>query len=321
MNRRDALRALAATAGVAVGFPTIAQNENIIRLTVPYAPGGQTDIIARALAASMQKTLSRNVIVENRPGAAGLIATRYVQASPPDGSNLLFHNSGMVLVPMLQRSANYDTEKDFAAVAMTGIGPNFLMVTDSVPAKTVPEFIAWAKTQTNGIECANSGINSGGHIAALMLEKLANIKLIHIPFKGSAEVATAMISGQVKMQVSVITDAMSQYVKAGKIRLLAVNTKDRSALAPELPTLKEFIPGCAIDGWYGVLTSAGTPMARREQLAAAIKTALDDKTVRDRFLALYMEPTFRGPADFSKSIANSTIAFRDIVQKLELVQQ
>jgi tripartite-type tricarboxylate transporter receptor subunit TctC len=267
----------------------------------------------------MQKRLGRTVIVENRPGAAALIATRYVQAAAPDGDTLLFHNSGFVALPMLSNAANYDAIADFEAVAMVGVSPNFLMVTESVPARTVPEFLAYARSNP-GLECANSGINSGGHISAMLLEKLADIRLTHIPYKGSAEVTRALLSGEVKMQVSVTTDSLNPYIQNGKIRMLGVASKARSDLAPKVPPIAEFVPGYAVDGWFGLLTSAKTPLDKREAMAAVIGQALQEPLIRERFAALFMEIGFCGPKEFAAAIVDSKAFFTGIVQRLQLTR-
>jgi tripartite-type tricarboxylate transporter receptor subunit TctC len=298
-----------------------AQDHGLIRIVVPYAAGGQTDSLARVMANSLQKNLGRTVIVDNRPGAAGLIATRYAQAAAPDGDTLLFQNAGFVALPMLMKAATYDPVRDFDAVAMTGSGPNFLMVTDSVPARTMPEFLAYARSQPQGIECANSGINSTGHIAAMMLERLAGIKLVHVPYKGSAEVTRALLSGDVKMQLSVTTDSLNPFIKSGRIRLIAVTPRERTSLSPDIPTIGEFLPGYAIEGWFGMLTSAGTPLALRDAVSAAIKLALEEPTTRERFAALYMEVIHRGPEKFAATIRESVRYFAKIVEELQLVAQ
>ncbi|MEI6724300.1 MAG: tripartite tricarboxylate transporter substrate binding protein [Betaproteobacteria bacterium] len=250
-----------------------------------------------------------------------MIATRYVQAAAPDGDTLLFHNSGYVALPMLQKAATYDPLKDLEAVAMVGSSPNMLMVTDSVPAKTIPEFIAYARSLPYPIECANSGINSGGHISAMLLEKLTGVKMLHVPFKGSAEVTTALITNQVKMQVSVTTDSLNPHIKAGKVRILGVATKSRFHLAPDVPTIGEFVPGFAIDGWFGILAPAGTPLARRDVLSTAIGTALADPLIKERLANLFMEINYAGPKDFSAVIADSVANFRGIVNVLGLKAQ
>lgn len=322
MDRRNALGVIGSAALAATGWPVRAQNAAApMRIIVPYSAGGQSDVAMRLLAVSMQKTLNRTVVVENRPGAAGLIGTQAVRTAAPDGETLLYHNAGIVALPMMQKSANYDVQRDFEPVASTCIGPTFLMITDAIPAKTVPEFLDYARANPGKIECANSGINSGGHIAAMLLEKLAKIELTHIPYKGSAEVATAMISGQVKMQISTTTDALNPHIKAGRIRVLAAATRLRTALAPNVLALGEFVPGYALDGWYGLLAPAKTPLELRERLAAAVKIALDVPETRERFQQLYLDPRSEGPKEFSVAIADSIANFRNIVNVLQLTPQ
>lgn len=322
MNRRESLKILAGSLLAAGAGPALAQDrQGTIRIIVPYAAGGQTDSMSRLIGASMQATLGRTVITENRPGAAALIATRFVQAAPPDGDTLLFHNSGYVALPMLQKAANYDPLKDLEAVAMVGSAPNMLMVTDSVPAKTIPEFIAYARSLPHPIECANSGINSGGHISAMLFEKLTGVRMLHVPFKGSAEVTNALITNLVKMQVSVTTETLNPHIKAGKVRILGVATKSRSNFTPDLPAIGEFVPGYAIDGWFGILAPANTPLTRRETLSAAIGTALADPIIKERFANLFMEISYAGPKEFSAVIADSAVNFRNIVNTLGLKAQ
>ena len=322
MERRQLFKTIAGTILAAGSAARAAAAEQaLIRIVVPYAAGGQTDAMARLLAASMDTTLGRRVLVDNRPGAAALIGTKAVQLAPPDGDTVVFHNSGFVALPMLLKSADYDPLKDFDAVAMVGSSPNLLMVTDSVPAHSMPQFLAYARSVPEGIECANSGINSGGHISAMLLEKLAGIKLLHVPYKGSAEVTRALLSGDVKMQVSVTTDSLNPYIKSGKIRILGVASKEPSSLAPGVPTIGEFVPGYAVDGWFGMLAPAHTPLAKREVMAAAIKTALDDAVLKKRSEDLYMEVIYQDPATFEKTVSDSIGYFRKIVDVLQLTPQ
>jgi tripartite-type tricarboxylate transporter receptor subunit TctC len=316
MRRRAALMGMGSAL---IGPATRAHASDLVRIVVPYAPGGQTDSMARLMADPMQKTLGRTVIVDNKPGASALIATKYVQGSPPDSDTLLFHNSGFVALPMLNKAATYNPLSDFDAVAMIGNSPNFLMVVDSVPARSVAEFIAYAKTMPQGIDCGNSGINSGGHISAMLLEKMAGIKLNHVPYKGSAEVTRALLGGEVKMQVSVTTDSLNPYIKNGKIRMLGVASTQPSALAPSIPPIGNTLPGYVVDGWFGMLTSAHSPVEKREAMAAAIKVALESPIVRERFAALYMEITYQGPGKFGDTVKESEKFFRKVVDQLGLV--
>ena len=316
MNRREAVTWMSAAALSALAGPVIADDQSFIRIVVPFAAGGFIDTIARLLAASMQTTLNRNVIVENRPGAAGLIGTKFVQLSPPDGNSLLFHASGMVALPMVQKSATYDPVKDFDPVCEVGETPSYLMVNDRVPAKNMTEFLAYARSTTDRIECGNAGINSGGHLLAQMLEKLAGIKLVHVPFKGAAEVTLAMISGEVKMSVLVTTEALNPYIKEGKIKILGVTTKTRSSLLPDVPPIADTVPGYDYVGWYGILSPAHTPLELRQALASAIKTALQEPTIKKRIEALYFEVIYKNPDEFAALLKESTESHKKLVTML-----
>jgi tripartite-type tricarboxylate transporter receptor subunit TctC len=322
MRRRKALEILTGSALAASAWPVVAQErQGLSRIVVPYAAGGQTDAMARLLAASMETRLRNRVLVDNRPGAAALIGTSFVQSAPANGDTLLFHNSGLVLLPLLQKSATYDPVKDFTAVSMIGDGPLFLMVNESVPARSFSEFLTYARSLPQGVECANSGINSAGHISAMMLEKMAGLKLLHVPYKGSAEVTQALLGGEVKMQLSVTTDSLNPFIRSGKIRILGVATKQRTSLAPDVPPIGDFVPGYAFDVWFGIFAPAHTPLAQREVLSSAIKAALEEPELKARFASLYIDVRHRGPEDFAKVVASSANAFREIVRDLQLTPQ
>jgi tripartite-type tricarboxylate transporter receptor subunit TctC len=306
------------TAAAAATWPVLGQQHGVMKLVVPYAAGGLTDVMARLLVQNMQKTLQRTIIVENRPGAAGALGTRQVVQAAPDGDTLLFHNTGVVAVQMLQKGAGYDALVDLSPVAHIAEGPSFLMVHESVPARTIPEFLVYARTLPEGIDCGNSGVNSSGHVSAMLVEKLGGFKAVHVPFKGSAEVTQALMTGQVKMQVSVTTEALNPHIKAGRIRLLGVTSARRSPLAPDVPPIRDFLPEFRTDSWYGILAPGRTPIERRQQIAASIKDALADTTLRERYMAMYMEPTYRTPAEFGDMVKRSAEHWRHVIQLLEL---
>lgn len=302
--------------------PALAQDRGTpLRIVVPYPAGGQADALARALANAMAAPLGRSVIVDNRPGAGGLIGTRAVQSAAADGNTILFHNSGIVSLPMLQKGANYSVLRDFAPVAYVGTGPNMLMVHQSVPAQTVPEFIAWAKAQGGGVEAANPGIGSGGYLMAKMFEKETGIKLVHVSYKGAAETAHALVGGEVKMQVTTTTDALNAQIKAGKVRILAVASEKPTPLAPGVPTLNQTLPGFSIDGWNGVFAPAGTPANRIAELSSAIKVAMADPEVRRKFMGVYIEPGYQPPEEFARSIERMTTFWRKTIDDLGIQPQ
>jgi tripartite-type tricarboxylate transporter receptor subunit TctC len=317
MNRRSLIRSAAAISATTFLEAAFAQERGaLLRIVVPYAAGGQTDLLARALAQSLAKSLDRSVVVENKTGAAALIGTRAVQTAAPDGNTLLFHNSGFVALPLLTKAHTYDPVKDFAPVALVGYGPNFLMINGNVPARTLPEFIAWAKTQPEGIEASNAGLGSAGHLATLLFAKRAGIKVVHVAYKGTSETQTALIAGEVKMQLTSATEVMTQQAKLGKIRMLAVNSKARTSLAPEVPTIAETLPGFANDVWFGLMAPAASPADQVQRLSEALRKALDEPEIRTRFIQNYMDPIYRDPKEFGAAINESLLIWKSMINEL-----
>jgi tripartite-type tricarboxylate transporter receptor subunit TctC len=317
MDRRDLLGLLPGAALAVAARPLAAQDRSaVVRIVVPYAAGGQTDLMARVLAPTVGQALDRTVIVENKPGAAALIGTRAVQTATPDGNTLLFHNSGFVALPMLSKGAAYDPVKDFAAVASVGSAPNFLMVHGDVPARTLPEFIAFARSRPDGVTAANSGLGSAGHLATQLLAKRAGIQVTHVPYKGSAETAKALVAGEVQMQLTAPTEVLTTQAKLGKVRFLAVGSRERTMLAPELPTINDTLPGFVFDGWYGLLTASGSPPDRVAQVSEAFGKAMAEPDIRNRFVQLYMEPRYLNPPQFAQAVAESIDFWRAVVTEL-----
>lgn len=317
MDRRAWLK-LGGGAAVGAAMPARAQDSRVTRIVVPYVAGGQTDLMARAMVPLLTKELDRTVIVENRPGAAALIGTQAVRSAPPDGNTLLFHNSGFVALPMLSKAPTYDVAKDFVAVARTGIGPNFMMANGNVPARTVPEFIAWAKAQPQGVMAANSGIGSAGHLTAQLFAKRTGINVTHVPYKGSAETANAVLAGEVHFQMTSPTEALIQHARAGRVRFLGVATKERTTLSPEVPPIAETVPDFVVAGWFGLLAPGATLPDQVRRLSAAIGKTMADKEVRDRYLSLYMEPAFLAAGAFQADIDESITFWKTVISELNL---
>jgi tripartite-type tricarboxylate transporter receptor subunit TctC len=317
MNRRTLLT-LAPAALVSVLAPAArAQDRNaVLKIVVPYAAGGQSDLLARALAQSLARTLERSVVVENKLGAAALIGTRAVQTAAPDGNTVLFHNSGFVALPLLTKASTYDPVKDFMPVALVGYGPNFLMINGAVPARTLPEFIAWAKAQPEGIEASNAGMGSAGHLATQLFAKRTGIRITHVPYKGTAETQNALIAGEVKMQLTSATEVMTQQAKAGKIRILAVNARERTSLAPDVPTIAETLPGFHNEVWFGLLAPAGCPPEQIQRLSDAFRKAMAEPEIRARFVQNYMDPMYRDPQAFAAAIDDSLAGWKSMIAEL-----
>lgn len=318
MDKRAFLKVGTGAALGAFGVARAQDSAAVASIVVPYSAGGQTDAMARLIAPIVAKEIGRKVIVANKPGAAALIGTKAVQQAMPDGNNVLFHNSGFVALPMLSKTAGYDPLKDFTPIARVGIGPNFLVVNSDVPARTLPEFIAWAKAQPQGIMAANAGLNSGGHLSTQLFAKRAGIKVTHVPYKGSSQTATAVLTGEVHFQLTSPTEVLTQQAKAGKVRFLGVASKDRSPLAPDLPTIGQTLPGFANAGWFGILGPAGMPAEVVKLWSDGLGKAMAEAEVRERFLRLYMEPAYLATAEFRTEVEESISFWRTIVSELNI---
>ena len=271
--------ALAAQLAGAQAFPS-----KPIRIVVPYPAGGTTDIMARALQDPMQKALGQPVIVDNKAGAAGAIGAREVARSPADGYTLLFSNNGpSSTTPLLVKDAGYDGVKDFSPVSQVSSAPLFVVINAAVPANDLKGFIDYGRAQTGGIEYASAGIGSLGHLASELFARLAGLKLIHIPYKGQAPTANAVMTGEVKLLITTSSGAMNNFIKEGKLKLLGVSTAQPSPLAPGAPTVNTVLPGYNVEIWFGLLGPAGMPAEVVAKLNDAVGKALALPEVQARF--------------------------------------
>src|SRR5215471_11487834 len=297
MKRRAALLGLTAFGAL----PSAAQQypEKPIKLVVPYAPGGTTDIMARTLQEPLSKVLGQPVIVDNKAGAAGAIGTAQVAHAAPDGYTLIFGNNGpSAVVPLIQKDVGYDPVKDFAPVSLVSVAPMTLVVHPSVPASTVKELIAYAKAQPNGLEYGTAGAGSFGHLASELFAQQAGLKLTHVPYKGQAPSTIGVLNGEVKMLLTTSSDMQDQAVKTGKLKLLGVSTAKPSPLMPGAPTIAESLPGFEVDVWFGILAPAGTPEPVAK-LNEAIRQVLADPEIQKKFLGYGCIATVSTPQDFA----------------------
>ncbi|MCX7960552.1 MAG: tripartite tricarboxylate transporter substrate binding protein [Burkholderiales bacterium] len=269
----------ACTAAFSQGFPS-----RPIRIIVPYPAGGTTDLMARALQEPMQKTLGQPVIVENRGGAAGAIGAREVARAAPDGHTLLFSNNGpSSTTPLLVKDAGYDGLKDFAPISQVSSAPLFVTVAGTVPAGDLRAFIEYARAQPQGLEYGSAGIGSLGHLATELFARMAGLRLVHIPYKGQAPTTNAIATGEIKLLITTSSAAMNNFIREGKIRLLAVSTAEPSVLAPGVPTVDSVLPGYRVEIWFGLLAPAGTPADTVGRLNDAVAKALALPDVQERF--------------------------------------
>lgn len=320
MERRTFLKTTAGLAGAAA-VPSGWAQDKVTRIVLPFPAGGLNDVILRQLSITMAEALGRNIIVENRAGAAGLIGTRAVQHAPADGSTLLFHYIGLLGLPYTQKNANYDGMHDFSPIAMVADGPAYILVNSNVPARTFDEFLGWAKTVKGGVESATSGPGGGSHMWTLLLAKQAGIDLLPVPYKGGAEQSMALIQGDAKVMISNMSESLNAQVKTGKVRILAVASDQPMSITPDVPLAKDVVPGFVIAGWSGLFAPAATPASEIETISAAVRKAVAEPAYRQKCASLYLEAKYQGPAEFAKTMVETNAFWKRVVTELNISPQ
>ena len=251
-----------------------AQTSKTTTIIVPFATGGTVDIVARQLAPDLGKSLGDNIIVDNKGGAGGTIATAKLATSNADGKTIMFHHMGFVFNPALYDKLPFDTRKDIIPVADIGVTPNVLVVTNSLPAKNITEFLAYARKNPGKINYGSGGVGSAGHLAMEMFEDAGNFQATHVPYKGSGPAITDLISGQIQAMLMTIA-SIKPYIDSGQVRALATSGLARTPSLPTLPTLNESgLKGFSFEPWYGVFAPAKTPQKTLEQINVAVNEAL-----------------------------------------------
>jgi tripartite-type tricarboxylate transporter receptor subunit TctC len=284
-------------AAFAVAPALAAYPDRPVRVIVGLAPGGGTDTIGRIMAQKLSEFLGQSFIVDNRPSAGGNIAGELLARALPDGYTLLVITPTHVVNPALFSDIRYNVLRDFAAVGNMVYSQYALSVRTSVPATTVAEFIALAKSAPQKIAYASSGIGTANHLSAELFKSMAGIDMVHIPYKGSAPAVSALLSGEVQVLFSSL-GGLIPHVKAGRLRTLGVTGPKRTPSAPEIPTIAEAgVPGYEVSGWYGLATTAGTPAAMIERLNAAINRALPE--LRERYAGIGADIAGGSAAEFS----------------------
>jgi tripartite-type tricarboxylate transporter receptor subunit TctC len=273
-----------------------------VRIIVPSAPGGGTDIVARVLAQHFAKAFGQQFVVENKPGAGNMIGIEAAARSTPDGYTLLFVPSPLVLNSVLYKTVSYDPVRDFAPITLAATAPNVLVVGQGVAAKTMPEFLALARQKPGALNYGSAGTGTSPHMSMEMLKSMAGIDLVHIPYKGTAPAVTDLIGGQVgAMFVNTLT--AKPHVDSGRLRALAVTGSKRSSALPGVPTVAESgVPGYVAVQWYGLLAPAGTPAAVITRIHDEAVKALQTDEVKQKLAADGAEPVGSTPAEFAKLI-------------------
>lgn len=303
-TRRAALALFVAAALAQWAVPAVAQTtfpNKPVKLLVGFPAGGPLDAHARLLADRLGQLLGQPVIVDYKAGAGGSVGADFVAKSDPDGYTLLMANTGtMTINPAIYPKNPYQTLRDFAPVARTAMQPLAILVNPSVPATTVKELVALAKKSPGRLNYGSAGNGGISHLVPEMFKAATGTFIVHIPYRGSAPAFTDLLAGQVQMMAESIPQAV-QYVKQGKLRALAVTSRERSNALPDTPTLIESgLKDFDVVGFYGVLAPAATPKAVVEKLAAALKATLETPEIRSRMVAQGADPAFLGPEDFTR---------------------
>jgi tripartite-type tricarboxylate transporter receptor subunit TctC len=317
MKARATLFAVASIAA-AVLSPALAQDypTRPVTLIVPYAAGGGNDVMARIVADKMGAALGQPIVVENRGGAGGSIATRAVAHAPADGYTLGLGGTGTLAIdPSLYPNVGYDPRKDFAPIGLIATSALVVLVHPSVPAKTIPELIALAKREDGKLTYASAGVGSGIHLGTELFAHMAGIKLSHIPYKGSAPALTDLLGGHVAIYFSSLPPAIG-LVKDGKARALAVTGPERSKIFPDLPTVAEAaLPGYAAVLHYGIVAPAGTRKPVVDKLAAALRVAIASPDVARKIAADGAEVMGMTPEEYAVDIDREEAKWSEVVRR------
>lgn len=264
--------------------------ERPIRMIAPSSAGGPTDVIARAVCTPLSEILGKQIVMDNRAGAAGQIGTEMVAKATPDGYTLLFGFSGpMSIVPNIVKAVPYDPIKDFAHISLVASAPYVLIANPALPVKNVQELIALAKSQPGKLNFASGGNGTGIHMAGELLNQAAGIRIVHVPYKGAGPGMSALIAGEVNVMFNGLSSALP-HIKTNRLRALAVGGDKRSSLLPDLPTVAESGLKFSVDGWYNMSAPRGTPPAIIAKLHKELQRALAEPETKTRLAALAVEP-------------------------------
>jgi tripartite-type tricarboxylate transporter receptor subunit TctC len=284
-----------------------------VRLIVPFGPAGASDITARLIGQWLSERLGQQFVIENRPGAGGNIGTEAVVRAAPDGYTLLYVTTPNAVNATLYDKLNFNFIRDIAPVAPIVRFPYIMVVNPSVPAKTLPEFIAYAKANPGKINMASVGIGSTPHINGELFKVMTGTNMVHVPYRGAAAVMTDLLSGQVQLYFGTTASSL-EYVRTGKLRALAVTIERRLDALPDIPTVGDFVPGYEASNWYGIGAPRNTPVEVIEKLNKETNAGLADPKIKARIADLGGSPLTGSPADFGRLIADETEKWGKVVK-------
>ncbi|HEV3160846.1 MAG TPA: tripartite tricarboxylate transporter substrate binding protein [Xanthobacteraceae bacterium] len=291
-----------------------------VRLILSFPAGGPNDVVGRLLGRWLSERLGQPFIIENRSGAGGTVGTEVVVRAAPDGYTLLQVNTPNAINATLYDNLSYNFIRDIVPVASIIRTPLVMEVNPSFPAKTVPEFIAFAKANPGKINMASGGNGTPGHVAGELFKMMAGVSMVHVPYRGGALAPTDLLGGQVQVLVDPIPASIG-YLRAGKLRALAVTTTTRSDVLPDVPTVDEFIPGYEASAWYGIGAPRGTPTEIIDRLNSAINACLADPTLKARLAEVGGVPFLSSPTDFGRFIATETEKWAEVIKSAGIKQE
>ena len=314
--RRQFLQ-FAGTAAAAPALPRFASAleypSRPVRIVVGFTAGGSQDPIARLIGQSLSERLGQPFIIENRPGAGGNIATEVVVRATPDGYTLLLIGTPNVINAILYDKLNFSFMRDIAPIARIVVQPLVMVVNPTIPPKTVPEFIAYAKANPGKINMASSGNGTSPHLAGEMFKRMAEINMVHVPYRGAAPAVTDLLGGQVHVMFAT-EPSVIEFIRTGKLRALAVTTATRSDTLPGIPTTSEYLPGFEIISWSGIGAPRNTPVEIIDRLNKEINAGLTDPKMKARLAALGGTVLPLSPADFRRFISDETEKWGNVIR-------
>lgn len=319
LTSRRKLLSIAAAIACGTALPAHAQTaawpNKPVKLVVGYAAGGATDVIARIIGAKLGEQLGQSVVVDNRAGANSNTAAELVARSPADGYTLYVFTIANTINASLYDKLSYDPLKDFELIGLIAKIPNILVVNEKLPIKSVAEYVQFAKSDPNGITFASSGSGSSIHLSGEMFKMIANLKMLHIPYRGSAPAINDLLGGQVQSMFDNTPSALP-HVRAGKLRAIAITSAQRSTLLPDVPTVAESgFPGFDVQSWFGLAAPAGTPRAVVDRLNAELGKVLESPEVRERLINLAATPSPGTPAQFRSFATAEVKRWQDVVKQ------